>query len=111
MSRGYRLTRRAENSLVEIALWTLERFGPRQTDLYEAELLARCDAIARGEAVSHSCALLIEGAGNLRYTRAGEHFLIWLDRPGTVIVVDVLHARCDLPRHIAALSGQGGIPK
>ena len=152
MSRSFRLTRRAEASLVEIAHWTIQNFGPRQADLYEAEVIARCEeaksqaeaaqfwspvqktygscglvniggsgrmsqvymhlervgeereAIAKGEVASRSCAVLVSGAEDLRFVRAGEHFLVFLDRPDEVIVVDILHSRSDLPRHVAALS-------
>ena len=103
MSRSFRLTRRAEESLIEIALWTIESFGQGQADIYEAELLSRCDAIVNGQAHSRSCSILIDDAEDLRYSRAGEHFLVFLDRPEEVIVVDILHSRSDLPRHIAAL--------
>ncbi|MCV6587359.1 MAG: type II toxin-antitoxin system RelE/ParE family toxin [Marinibacterium sp.] len=114
MSRSFRLTRRAQDSLTDIARWTIDRFGPRQAEIYEAELLDRCRAIVAGTAHSRSCAALVDGESDLRYVRAGEHFLVFLDRPDAVIVVDVLHARSDLPRHLAALSaltgleGQGG---
>ena len=103
MSRSFRLTRRAEESLIEIALWTIESFGQGQADIYEAELLSRCDAIVNGQAHSRSCSILIDDAEDLRYSRAGEHFLVFLDRPEEVIIVDILHSRSDLPRHIAAL--------
>ena len=103
MSRSFRLTRRAEESLVDIARWTIERFGQRQADLYEAELIARCEAIARGEVVSRDCSILVDGAEDLRFTRAGEHFLVFFERPDEVIIVDVLHSRSDLPRHVKAL--------
>ena len=103
MSRSFRLTRRAEDSLVEIARWTIETSGPRQADIYEAELLSRCEAIVKGRAHSRSCSILVNDAADLRYLRAGEHFLVFLDRPDEVIIVDILHSRSDLPRHIAAL--------
>lgn len=104
MSRTFRLTRRAEESLVEIARWTIETFGPRQADIYEVELLSRCDAIVSGRAHSRSCSILVDDAEDLRYLRAGEHFLVFLDRPEEVIIVDILHSGSDLPRHIAALT-------
>jgi len=108
MSRSFRLTRRAEASLIEIAIWTIEKFGTRQAELYEAELLARCDAIVQSRAHSRSCAVLVDGAEDLRYLRAGEHFLVFLDRPDEVIIVDILHSRSDLPRHVAALTALEG---
>lgn len=108
MSRSFRLTRRAEDSLVEIARWTIERFGLRQADIYEAELLSRCEAIVSGNAHSRSCSILVDGAADLRYLRAGEHFLIFLERSEEVVIVDILHSRSDLSRHIAALTALRG---
>ncbi|MDJ0820320.1 MAG: type II toxin-antitoxin system RelE/ParE family toxin [Paracoccaceae bacterium] len=104
MNRSLRLTRRAEASLVEIARWTIENFGLGQAELYEAELLNRCDAILNGQAHSRSCAVLVDDADDLRFVRAGEHFLVFMDRPDEVVIVDILHSRSDLPRHVAALN-------
>jgi toxin ParE1/3/4 len=104
MSRSLRLTRRAEASLVEIAKWTIEQFGLKQADLYEAELLTRCQAILNGQAHSRSCAVVVDNAADLRFARAGEHFLVFLDQPDEVIIVDILHSRSDLLRHVAALA-------
>ena len=104
MSRSLRLTRRAEASLVEIANWTIEQFGHKQAELYENDVLTRCQAILNGQAHSRSCAVLVDNAFDLRFARAGEHFLVFLDQPDTVIIVDILHSRSDLPRHIAALA-------
>lgn len=104
MSRTFRLTRQAEDSLFEIALWTIQTFGARQADLYEAELIDRCDAIARGEIVSRSCAVLISDVHDLRFARAGEHFLVFLEQSDEIVIVDILHSRCDLPSHVAAFS-------
>ncbi len=103
MSRSFRLTRRAEASLTDIATWTIENFGLRQAERYEAELLNRCEAILSGQAHSRSCAVLVDEADDLRFVRAGEHFLVFLDQPDEVVIVDVLHSRSDLPRHVAAL--------
>jgi len=40
---------------------------------------------------------------DLRFTRAGQHFIVFVEMPDQVIVVDVLHSRSDLPRRLAAL--------
>lgn len=104
MSRSFRLTRRAEASLVEIARWTIENFGLHQAKLYELELLSRCEAILNGRVHSRSCAVFVDDADDLRYKRAGEHFLVFLERPEELIIVDILHSRSDLPRHVAALT-------
>lgn len=107
MNRGFRLTRRAEESLFEIARWTMRSFGPQQAERYEAEIIARCEAIAAGRATSRDCSTLIAEAKDLRFTRAGEHFIVFLDQPDQMIVVDILHSHSDLPRHIAALTMPG----
>ncbi|MBN7787647.1 type II toxin-antitoxin system RelE/ParE family toxin [Ponticoccus gilvus] len=104
MSRSLRLTRRAEASLVEIAKWTIEQFGLKQAELYENEVLASCQTILHGQAHSRSCAVLVDEVTDLRFARAGEHFLVFLDQPDEVIIVDILHTRSDLPRHVAALA-------
>ncbi|TMV07470.1 type II toxin-antitoxin system RelE/ParE family toxin [Arenibacterium halophilum] len=110
MRRSFRLTRRAEASLIEIAKWTFDTFGPKQADAYEEELLGCCQAIVTGQAYSRSCAALVPDAEDLRYARAGGHYLVFLDRPDTVIIVDILHGRSDLPRHIAALTARRDEP-
>ena len=103
MSRAFRLTRRAEASLTKIARWTIKNFGLRQAELYEAELLNRCNEIRNRQAHIRSCSILVDDADYLRFVRAGEHFLVFLDQPDEVIVVDILHSRSDLPRHLAGL--------
>jgi toxin ParE1/3/4 len=106
MPKPWRLTRRAESSLVGIARWTLETFGPRQAEAYEADLIARCAAISAGEAPSLDCRRLIDPdlPEDLRFTRAGQHFIVFVELPEQVIVIDVLHSRSDLPRRLAALA-------
>lgn len=105
MPKPWRLTRQAERSLVEIARWTFQTFRPRQAEAYEADLIACCAAIAAGEAQSQDCRRLVDPdlAEDLRFTRAGQHFIVFVDMPDQVIIVDVLHSWSDLPRRLAAL--------
>ena len=106
--KAWRLTPRAERSLVDIALWTLETFGPRQADIFETELLDRCAALAAGRAASRDCSNLLdrEDEIGLRYARAGEHFLVFIDMTDELVIIDILHARCDLPARIAAIQAR-----
>ena len=106
--RPVRFTRSAEASLEEIAAWTLDRFGLAQAELYEAELLERCRAIAEGRAHARDCSALAPEGRGLLYVRAGEHFLIVAEREDTVVIVEVLHSRSDLPGRIARLTDRGG---
>ncbi len=106
MSRDWRLTRRAAASLRDIAQYTYDTFGPRQADAYGEDLIDLCAALARGTAQGQDCSALVgadRGRG-LRHARAGSHFIIYLDRADMLIVVEFLHQRSDLPRHLARLA-------
>lgn len=107
MSKSWRLTRQAEASLVDIALWTLENFGSRQSAAYEEDLIRRCIDIADGTAISQGCRQLIDPSlpEDLRFTRSGQHFVVYIEDSDRVIIVDFLHSRSDLPRKLAALAG------
>lgn len=107
MSRPWRLTPRAEEALVEIALWTIRRFGMAQADAYEAELVGRCDALARGDLPGQDCALLAgQGAEGLRFIRAGRHFVVYAELAGEIVVLDEIHGRADLPQRLRALQAR-----
>ncbi len=109
MSRPWRLTRQAEASLLEIALWTVETFGTRQAAAYEDDLIARCREIASGTAITQGCRQLIdpELPEDLRFTKSGQHFIVFIEDAAQVIIVDFLHSRSDLPGKLAALSCRG----
>ena len=109
MPRPWRLTRQAEASLIEIALWTLETFGSRQAAAYEEDLIAKCREVASGQAVTQCCRQLIapDLAEDLRFARSGQHFIVFIEDPSQVIIVDFLHSRCDLPGKPAALATRG----
>ena len=67
---------------------------------------ARCREIAAGSAPSQDCRRLIHPdlPEDLRLARAGQHFVVFVEDAGQVIIVDFLHARSDLPRRLAALA-------
>lgn len=106
MSRPWRLTVQAEASLIDIARWTLETFGPRQAAAYEDDLIARCAEIAAGTAVSQDCRRLVapDLPEDLRFTRSGQHFIVFVEDAAQVIILDFLHSRADLPDKLATLS-------
>ena len=109
MSGPWHLTRQAEASLTDIACWTHETFGPGRAAVYEEELIARCVDIAEGTAISRECRQLIHPdlSENLRFTRSDQHFIVFVESPDSVIIVDFLHSRTDLPRRLAALPDPG----
>ncbi len=107
MARPWRLTRRAETALMDIALWTHETFGPRQAAAYEEDLIARCRDIANGTVQTQDCRRLIDPdlPEDLRFTRAGQHSIVFVEDEAQVIVLDFLHNRSDLPGRLAELAG------
>lgn len=109
MTRPWRLTRQAEASLLDIALWTFETFGHRQAAAYEEDLITRCREIASGTAITQGCRQLIDPdlAEDLRFTRSGQHFIVFIEDAAQVIIVDFLHSRADLPAKLAALANRG----
>ena len=104
MARTWRLTKQAEASLVNIARWTLDSFGPRQAKAYEADLIARCREIAAGTAPTQSCRQLVDAdmPEDLRFARSGEHFIVFVEDPAAIVIVDFIHARSDLPGKLGA---------
>lgn len=106
MSKPWRLTRRAEASLSGIARWTVETFGRRQARVYEEDLIARCRAIADRTAPSQSCRALVDRSevADLRFSRAGQHFVIFIEEQDGIVIFDFLHARSDLPAKLALLA-------
>lgn len=106
MPRSWRLTRAAEASLADIAAWTIETFGPRQADAYAQDLIDICNAIAAGTAQTQDCRRLIEPnlPEDLRFARAGQHFVVFVQDAQQVIIIDFLHSRSNLPQRLADLS-------
>lgn len=106
MPKPWRLTRHAEAALIEIARWTIETFGPRQATAYEDDLITTCRGIAAGTALSQDCRQLIDPdlAEDLRFARAGQHFIVFIEDEEQVIIIDFLHSRSDLPQRLASLA-------
>jgi plasmid stabilization system protein ParE len=105
MPKPLRLTRRAESALIDIARWTVETFGPRQASAYEEDLIATCLGIAEGTILSQSCSQLIDPdlPEDLRFARAGQHFVVFVEDVAQVIIIDFLNSRADLPQRLANL--------
>jgi len=108
MPKLWRLTRQAEVSLLDIAIWTKETFGPRQAQAYEEDLIARCSGIASGTVLSQSCRAIIDPdqREDLRFARSGQHFIVFVQDDASVIIVDFLHSKSDLPAKLLSLEKQ-----
>lgn len=106
MTKPWRVTQQAEQSLLDIAVWTVETFGPLQADAYEQDILTKMDDIAAGVAHTQSCRVLIDTnlAEDIRFTRIGGHYLIYIEQQESFVLLDLLHQRVDLTRHLARVS-------
>lgn len=99
------LTRQARESLRGTAAWTADTFSVRQAAICADRLVACCDEIAAGLATTRDCRRLVDAdlPQNLRVARNGQNVVVFVDAPDRIVVVDVIHARADLPRRLAAL--------
>lgn len=111
MSVRWRLTPDAEAALVEIALWTADRFGRDQAIAYRDAVLSRCAAVAEGRAPHQDAGALASPGRGLRFTRSGGHFLIFKAMGDEVVFLDFLPARADLPARLARLTGAAFDPE
>ncbi|MBW8881911.1 MAG: type II toxin-antitoxin system RelE/ParE family toxin [Asticcacaulis sp.] len=113
-----RLSRRVEADYIEILDTTVEKFGPRQAEIYERHLLAALTALEGGPDLRGSV-LRPEVRTDLRtyhIARLGvsaRHVICYRALEGRVIeVLRILHDAMDLPRHIpeqGKTSDAGGV--
>ena len=105
--KTWRLTRRAERSLVDIFAWTIEQFGKRQATAYRDALIERIQLIAQGQPPHpRPCGLLMQGhvtAENLLYYHEGGHHIVMRDSEDALTVLEFFHQATDLPHHIQRL--------
>lgn len=103
-------TPRARRRLVEIAKYTIRRFGPAQARAYEDHLVERVHMLAEGSPpYGRSCSVLMDGdadAGDLRFvlvlapgSRRG-HYVIFRERNERLEILDFLSTDFDLLRHL-----------
>jgi toxin ParE1/3/4 len=100
--KQYRLSDRAFRSLGEISTWTYERFGERQADKYGDQLLQRVSDIAEGTAPSRACRDVFapDLSADLRFTRSGRHFVVFIETALEILIVDFIHQSADIGRRL-----------
>ncbi|MEO6596406.1 MAG: type II toxin-antitoxin system RelE/ParE family toxin [Planctomycetota bacterium] len=97
--RDYELALGAERDLLEVARYTLETWGPRQTDRYEAALLKHFEAIADGSAHTRRPLPL---RPELYSSRCQHHYVFSLERRAECpLILAVLHESMDLIARLA----------
>ena len=98
MKRGFVLSERAAQSFRAIGRYTRDRYGREQMRFYLDGLLMRCQAIAEGTAHHQSCRAIFADdlREDLRFARAGSHYVIYLETASEVVIVDFLHQSADI---------------
>lgn len=102
---GYRFTPGAAVRLREILVWSIERFGVDRAERYKTDVLGRCEAIAAGHAQVRDGSRIADhpDADMLGFVRAGEHYIVFLEEPDGIVVIDLLHVRMNVAARIDAL--------
>ena len=100
----------ALDSFDDILEYTADTFGEAQAVAYTEQLVARIEALAAGAGPrARPCEFLMRGnadVAGLTYYREVLHFLILLETADTLEVVEILHGRMDLDRHLRRLAGE-----
>jgi toxin ParE1/3/4 len=95
---GYYLSEEAHADLVGIALYTAERWGDRQEEIYIGRLYERFAALAENPTVGRACDDVRPG---LRRVQEGSH-VVFFERAGTeLLIVRVLHQSMLPEKHFA----------
>lgn len=104
----YELTPGAESDLLDIALYTLENHGLRQTDIYEAALERNFKGINSGETRTR---VVFDHWPELRVSRCEHHYVFALLRDQDCpLIVGVFHEKMDLMTRLRErldLEGEG----
>lgn len=89
--------------MAAIGAWTAEQFSDRQAERYLDLLVSRCEALAQGDVPHRSCRAHFADdlADDLRFIRAGQHFVIFVVTPTQIVIVDFLHQSADIARRLA----------
>jgi toxin ParE1/3/4 len=93
---------RAARSLDRIASFSKDAFGSIRGDRYIADLLRRCRTVADGKAQHQSCRrhFAEDLREDLRFTRSGRHYIIFIDTPTETLIVDFIHQSADIGRRL-----------
>lgn len=96
----------AAQTLEDIALWTMENFGPGQADVYLSALLSRCDALLKGDVFYRRPASFSAEFPDtpLLLAKAESHFNVFAEIGDEYLIIDFLHERSDLPAKLEKLS-------
>jgi toxin ParE1/3/4 len=85
-----RISVQAEEDIDQIADYTVAEWGWRQADQYLAKLETGFELLAQNPSIGRACDSIRK---NLRRFEIGKHVVFYLEEPGGILVVRVLHER------------------
>jgi toxin ParE1/3/4 len=96
--KAIELSPRAERSLDDILTYSRARFGDPRARRYAKGLMDRCRMVAKGHLVHQSCRSFFaeDLHEDLRFIRAGQHFVVFIERGNRIVIVDFLHQSADI---------------
>jgi len=86
--RRARVSKEAEEDIDQIAAYTTNVWGWRQTDLYLAKLEDSFQLLAKNPSIGRSCDAV---RADLRRFEVGKHVVFYRSEPGGIRIVRVLH--------------------
>jgi toxin ParE1/3/4 len=93
---GYRLSRRAEIDLTDIATYSLESWGIDQANRYIDALEACCQRLANNPQMGRTCDHVRPGLRRMEYER---HVLFYRAEAKGILVSRILHQRMLPKKH------------
>jgi toxin ParE1/3/4 len=102
MKLHYRFTPQAERSFHAISEYSKANFGSRRGQKYMSDMLVVCGKIADGLAHTSACRDIFAAGlrADLRFTRAGSHYVVFVETPTGPLILDFLHQSADLTRRL-----------
>ena len=88
----YTFTRSAKEDLLGIWLYTRETWGEAQADRYQDDLHRCCEQIANANVRANP----VPGIDGANAFRCRHHYIFFVERRETIIIIAVLHERMDL---------------
>ena len=94
----YRLTRKAEEDLTNIAIYTLQAHGQDQAEKYKAALIQTANLITQMPSIG-KVYVTARGA-QFRKMRAKHHVMFYQATDYGILIARILHERMDVDRHL-----------
>jgi toxin ParE1/3/4 len=93
----YRISRRADQDIIDIYLWGHRRFGPPRAELYHDALMQTFDLIAENPRIARERPQFVPA---VRIYPHQSHLVIYGLEGEDVLILRVLHGRQEWERHL-----------